>query len=144
MRCWNYINENKQYRRAGACYCRFVGDLINGEKRANTVRPYDWIFKHYFKIRTPTMPSPFEKLRIFREGGPRQRWMRCWNLTGGKKRETPGEGFPLALRAIHPSCALRTQKGVFRSLRRATKGAAFGIRHPLKRVDRNFIIWCGI
>jgi len=35
-------------------------------------------------------------------------------------------------------------KGVFRSLRRATKGAAFGIRHPLKRVDRNFIIWCGI
>ena len=61
-----------------------------------------------------------------------------------KKRETPGEGFPLALRAIHPSCALRTQKGVFRSLRRATKGAAFGNRHPLKRVDRNFIIWCGI
>ena len=126
------------------------------------------------------MPSPIEKLRIFREGGPRQRWMRWWDsingkkqqhcragacsgrlvgdLINGKKRETPGEGFPLALRAIHPSkfvqqtsevacnfpCALRTQKGVFRSLRRATKGAAFGIRHPLKRVDRNFIIWCGI
>jgi len=35
-------------------------------------------------------------------------------------------------------------KREFRSLRRATKGAAFGIRHPLKRVDRNFIIWCKI
>ena len=32
-------------------------------------------------------------------------------------------------------------KGVFRSLRRATKGAAFGIRKPLKRFDRNFFIW---
>ena len=89
------------------------------------------------------MPSPFEKLRIFREGGPRQRWMRCWNLINVKKRETPGEGFPLALRAIHPSCA-KWSKREFRSLRRATKGAAFGIRHPLKRVDRNFIIWCRI
>ena len=110
--------------------------------------------------------APQQCLLLSGEGGPRQRWMRCWDLTDGKKqqyrragacscrlvwnlingekRETPGEGFPLALRAIHPSCALRTQKGVFRSLRRATKGAAFGIRHPLKRVDRNFIIWCGI
>jgi len=60
-----------------------------------------------------------------------------------QKRETPGEGFPLALRAIHPSCA-KWRKGMFRSLRRATKGAAFGNRHPLKRVDRNFIIWCKI
>ena len=33
------------------------------------------------------MPSPFEKLRIFREGGPRQRWMRCWNLSGGKNKQ---------------------------------------------------------
>ena len=29
-----------------------------------------------------------------------------------KKRETPGEGFPLALRAIHPSCAIGRKRNV--------------------------------
>ncbi|MBR5554117.1 MAG: hypothetical protein IKV98_09765, partial [Clostridia bacterium] len=57
--------QKQQYRRAGACSCRVVWDLINDKndnivgqglapavwceitsmtKRANTVRPYDWIF----------------------------------------------------------------------------------------------------
>ena len=35
----------------------------------------------------PRQAFPFEKLRIFRDGGPRQRWMRCWNLTDGKKQQ---------------------------------------------------------
>ena len=47
---------------------------------------------------------------------------------------------PLAARgaAIHPK-ECRTI-GVFRFLRKATKGAAFGIRNPLKRVHRNFCL----
>ena len=35
----------------------------------------------------PNNAFPFEKLRIFRDGGPRQRWMRCWNLTDGRTGE---------------------------------------------------------
>ena len=40
-------------------------------------------------------------------------------------RETPGEGFP------EPSCAM--EASVFRPLRRATKGAAFGNRKPFEK-----------
>ena len=56
------LHANKRlhlYCRAGACSCRLVWNLIVG--RANTVRPYDWIFYHLFEIRTPTMPSPLRR-----------------------------------------------------------------------------------
>ena len=43
------------------------------------------------------MPSPFEKLRIFREGGPRQRWMRCWDLINGKNNNIVGQGLAPAV-----------------------------------------------
>ena len=70
MRCRNIINgENKQYCRAGACSCRLAWNLINGEKRANTVRPYGWIFKHGFKIRTPTNAFSFRKAAHFPRRG---------------------------------------------------------------------------
>ena len=51
-------------------------------------------------------------------------------------------GFPL--KTVHwtvfsPHPALVDAK-VFRSLRRAAKGAAFGNRKPLKRFDRNFFV----
>ena len=42
--------QKQQYRRAGACSCRLVWNLIIG--RANTVRPYDWIFYQWLKIPT--------------------------------------------------------------------------------------------
>ena len=62
--------------------------------------------------------------------------LRCWSYEG----ETPGEGFPS--KTVHrtvfsPHPALVEAKE-FRSLRRAAKGSAFGIRKPLKRFDRNF------
>ena len=35
--------------------------IISMKKRANTVRPYGWIFKHGFKIRTPTNAFSYQE-----------------------------------------------------------------------------------
>ena len=51
------------------------------------------------------MPSPFEKLRIFREGGPRQRWMRWWDLINGKNNNIVGQGLAPAVR-----CGIKSMK----------------------------------
>ena len=51
--------------------------------------------------------------------------------------KTPGEGFPSfsppSRRKIHPFLRFLDGFGVFRRLRTATKGAAFGIRKPFEK-----------
>ena len=57
------------------------------------------------------------------------------------RHEGPSLFMPLCGMKIHSSCALRMQRK-FRALRSATKGSAFGIREPLKRLDPNFVPRC--
>ena len=66
--------------------------------------------------------------------------IRC---TPARARGTPGEGSPR--QNSPPDCfasppALPCKKE-FRPVRRATKGAAFGLRRLLKKAGENFIVW---
>ena len=57
----------------------------------------------------------------------------------------PGEGSPsLRLRRKFTHSCARRRKGFFRAraLRSATKGSAFGIRKPSRRLDPSFVPWC--
>ena len=71
---------------------------------------------------------------------PTNRFIGLWELFLQKWCLRKGfNAFSLAQQAQRKSFAKRKRrKGEFRSLRRATKGSAFGNRKPLKRLDLNF------
>ena len=102
---WNLINGKKQQHcRAGACSCRFVWNLIIG--RANTVRPYDWICYHCFKIRTPTMPSPT------RRRGTAPAVDEVVEFNKWQKKGNPRRGFPSCTSCNSPILRKMEQKRV--------------------------------
>ena len=91
------------------------------------------------------MPSPFEKLRIFREGGPRQRWMRCWNLTGGKNKQYRRAG----------ACSCRLVRNLIngknKQYRRAGACSCRSVWNYINCKNDNIVgqgiapaVWCGI
>ena len=57
----------------------------------------------------------------------------------------PRRGFALFAPSaqIHPLLRSETQRK-FRALRSATKGSAFGIRKPSRRLDPSFVSWCAL
>ena len=90
------------------------------QSMVKTVRPYDWIFKHCFKIRTPTNAFPL------RGRGTAPAVDEVLGFNGWQKKGNPRRGFPSCTSCNAPvevcatnfrsclqlPCALRTQKRV--------------------------------